>query len=138
MKKLVVVILMFVFNLIIPALNAHAKTGWQTFTSDFVGYSITYPDFLKEIPWTILHPQAEPTSSAQWRTTTFRSSDGEVSLIVNTSHTDGTLSELFDYAQHSGAERFEREVLKPERLPKKPWRAAVDRRRGDDQALRGR
>jgi hypothetical protein len=94
---------MVVLELIVPALNAHAKTGWKTFTNDFVGYSIAYPDFLNEIPWTTLHPQADPTSSAQWRTTTLRSSDSEVSLIVDTRQTDSTLRELFDYAQSSGA-----------------------------------
>ena len=104
MKRLEVVMLMFVLNMIIPALKAAAETGWKTYTSEFVGYSIAYPDFLKEIPWTVLHPEADPVSPAQWRNKTFRSSDGEVTLLVETQYTESTLSDLFEYAQHSGAE----------------------------------
>jgi hypothetical protein len=65
---------MVIVALITPALTVNAKTGWKTYTDPCIGYSIAYPDFLDLIPWTVLHPEAEPTSSAQWRTKTFRSS----------------------------------------------------------------
>src|SRR6267378_2712239 len=63
--------------------TAHAQ-NWKTYTDENVGYSITYPAFLNEVPWRILHPGADPSSPQQWRTRTFRSRDREVSLDVET------------------------------------------------------
>ncbi len=68
----------------ILATTAHAQIDWKTYRDETVGYSITYPAFLNHIPWKVLHPDADPSSSQQWRTQTFRSKDKEVSLYLET------------------------------------------------------
>jgi hypothetical protein len=62
--------------------TGYAQSNWKTYTDKQAGYSITYPGFLRQIPWKERYPDADQESIKQWRTKTFLSKEREVTLYL--------------------------------------------------------
>src|SRR4030081_72816 len=62
--------------------SGYSQPDWRTYADKEAGYSITYPGFLRQIPWNELHPEADQESIYQWRTKTFLSKDRTVTLYL--------------------------------------------------------
>jgi hypothetical protein len=66
-------------GLFISAIPAQAEPRWSTYVNQVIGYSVTYPSYLRLRPWP---KDKDPNSSEQWRSKVFESPDQEVSLVI--------------------------------------------------------
>jgi hypothetical protein len=74
--------------------TTRAEPDWSSYVNRTVGYSITYPSYLRLQPWP---KDKDPNSSEQWRSKVFESPDKEVSLVIreHPAEEGKTLNEYF-------------------------------------------